>query len=588
MKTMRHIHLYIYLPFLALLAALSACVGEELSQPKGEGTGYLRLSLGDISAAVSGEVETKAGTLTLPDTYIPAKTDFMIDIKQGGVSYDGYPRPFSEVEGQTLELPTSIYTLEAYAGTNELIQEKPYFYGSKEVRIVPGESLEESIETSVANTMLVSVVNGNLKKHYTDWRLTVKVGEASKILVSNEAPEGVLFARSGLAVKNLFEGTNLLGNQASKDWILVDQAEACKIYIVRCNPDLSAFSNVQLQAVATPTYEENLLTGSNVTLGCQANGAPIELVETWTVSVLYNETPIRTYSGNDLTGAMTVVEGWPYVPKGCKLSASIKLRTGEEFELSPADVMVSEPQFSVNVSGRTSYSVYAEENNPTAANAINGSSIIDIVATASISEDILDNPNYRNLLASSYKTDTGKESGELVYGIKTQFTSLAWQKHVLTATVVFDGTESASAPFDCHVTGLPYKAEPPTQNKWRKEEGNIVWNSDHVRLGNASTSNPHSIISNNFYIPEDVNVAVATRYYVQGGARGTTFSLFIGTNELFKTTVGDLGWSGYQSETVEENRNSMLSPSNNYVKCNNSYGSGRTHSEVFYVKISYR
>lgn len=105
---MRHIHLYIYLPFFALLATLSACVGEELSAPKGEGTGYLRLTLGDISAAVSAEVETKAGTLTLPDTYIPAKTDFMIDIKQGGTSYEGYPKPFSEIEGQNLELPTSI------------------------------------------------------------------------------------------------------------------------------------------------------------------------------------------------------------------------------------------------------------------------------------------------------------------------------------------------------------------------------------------------------------------------------------------------------------------------------------------------
>ena len=48
MKAMRHIHLYIYLPFFALLATLSACVGEELSAPKGEGTGYLRLTLGDI------------------------------------------------------------------------------------------------------------------------------------------------------------------------------------------------------------------------------------------------------------------------------------------------------------------------------------------------------------------------------------------------------------------------------------------------------------------------------------------------------------------------------------------------------------
>ena len=319
MKAMRHIHLYIYLPFFALLATLSACVGEELSAPKGEGTGYLRLTLGDISAAVSAEVETKAGTLTLPDTYIPAKTDFMIDIKQGGTSYEGYPKPFSEIEGQNLELPTSIYTLEVYAGTNELIQESPYFYGSKEVRIVPGESLVESIETSLANTMLVAAVSENLRKHYKTWQLTVEVGEASDVLATHEVSEGTLFVRSGQTVKALFEGTNLLDKSATpKGWDLIDQAEACKQYIVQCDPDLSIFSNIQMQALATPTYEEGLLTGSRITLGCVAEGVPIELVDTWTISALYNDTPIRTYSGNNLTGAMTVVEGWPYVPSKIK------------------------------------------------------------------------------------------------------------------------------------------------------------------------------------------------------------------------------------------------------------------------------
>lgn len=205
---------------------------------------------------------------------------------------------------------------------------------------------------------------------------------------------------------------------------MIDQAEACKQYIVQCDPDLSIFSNIQMQALATPTYEEGLLTGSRITLGCVAEGVPIELVDTWTISALYNDTPIRTYSGNNLTGAMTVVEGWPYVPKGCKLSTSIRLRTGEELTLPPVDVAVTEPDFSVSVSGRTSYSVYAEENNPTAANAMDGSSIVDIVATASIAEGILNNPNYSSLLKSSYKTDTGQESGEFAYGAKASFTSL--------------------------------------------------------------------------------------------------------------------------------------------------------------------
>ena len=584
---MRHFHLFIYFPLLVLLATLSACVGEELSRPSGEGVGYLRLTLGDISAAVSGEVETKARTLTLPSTYMPVKTDFMIDIKQGGASLEGYPKPYSEIDGQALELSTGIYTIEAYAGTNELIQEKPYFYGSKEVRIVPGESLEESIETSLANTMLVAAVSENLRKHYKTWQLTVNVGEDSNVLATHEVSEGTLFVRSGQMVKALFEGKNLLDNQTSKEWDLIDQAEARKQYIVQCDPDLSIFSKIEMQAVAIPTYDEGgMLTGSKITLGCVAEGVPIELVDTWTVSALYNDTPIRTYSGNNLTGTMTVVEGWPYVPKGSKLVTSIKLRTGEEFELSPADITITEPNFSVSVSGRTSYSVYADEHDVAAANAMDGSSIVDIVAMASIVEGILNNPNYSGLLKSSYKTDTGQESEEFAYGAKASFTSLAWQKHSLTATVTFDGTEKVSTPIDCHVTGLPYRAEPPKQEEWTGE-GKLSWESGYVQLGKNATSNPQSILFNKFYVPKELNVEIDTKYHVQGATSGTTFSLFIGTNELFRTTVAGATIFNPNSETVEEKRFSVLSSSNNYIKCNNSYGLGQTHSIVYKINVYY-
>lgn len=435
--------------------------------------------------------------------------------------------------------------------------------------------------------MLVAAVSENLRKHYKTWQLTVNVGEDSNVLATHEVSEGTLFVRSGQMVKALFEGKNLLDNQTSKEWDLIDQAEARKQYIVQCDPDLSIFSKIEMQAVAIPTYDEGgMLTGSKITLGCVAEGVPIELVDTWTVSALYNDTPIRTYSGNNLTGTMTVVEGWPYVPKGSKLVTSIKLRTGEEFELSPADITITEPNFSVSVSGRTSYSVYADEHDVAAANAMDGSSIVDIVAMASIVEGILNNPNYSGLLKSSYKTDTGQESEEFAYGAKASFTSLAWQKHSLTATVTFDGTEKVSTPIDCHVTGLPYRAEPPKQEEWTGE-GKLSWESGYVQLGKNATSNPQSILFNKFYVPKELNVEIDTKYHVQGATSGTTFSLFIGTNELFRTTVAGATIFNPNSETVEEKRFSVLSSSNNYIKCNNSYGLGQTHSIVYKINVYY-
>lgn len=340
-----------------------------------------------------------------------------------------------------------------------------------------------------------------------------------------------------------------------------------------------------MQALATPTYEGDLLTGSKITLGCVAEGVPIELVDTWTISALYNDTPIRTYSGNNLTGAMTVVEGWPYVPKGCKLSTSIRLRTGEEFTLLPVDVAVTEPDFSVSVSGRTSYSVYAEENNPTAANAMDGSSIVDIVATASIAEGILNNPNYSDLLKSSYKTDAGNVSGELAYGVVTSLTSLAWQKHALTATVTFDGTEKVSMPIDCHVTGLPYKPEMMVADDWNRS-GNCSYDNGVLQLGGgtgdaSATSKMLFHIPNSIEVVLNTNVTVCDRRIV-GIWCQTTFTASIDGSTL-------ISQSGNKEEkNYSLSGNATFSKEGNVIVLNSSYKTAGPWSKVYTLHMLYR
>ena len=88
---MRHIHLYIYLPFFALLATLSACVGEELSAPKGEGR--LRLEIASVTAEVSSATQTKADETATAKTELenlPNAEDFSVKITNaaGEVVFD--------------------------------------------------------------------------------------------------------------------------------------------------------------------------------------------------------------------------------------------------------------------------------------------------------------------------------------------------------------------------------------------------------------------------------------------------------------------------------------------------------------------
>ena len=314
----------------------------------------------------------------------------------------------------------------------------------------------------------------------------------------------------------MFEGTNLVEMESTHEWTVISSAVAQTKYVIQCDPDLSAFENIKIIATAKHTYnEEGSLTGTDVTLNLAANGAPLELISGWSITLQYNGGNIRTFSAQPESGSlMTVEEGWPYVPQGSTLSATLFLRTGDPIYPEVVLETIPQPEFTATVSGNTSYSVYLDSG-ADAANTKDGSSIFDITATTNIASEILDNPNYSNLLKVAYTTDSGQDSGELSYGTVSQFNSLAWQKHALSATVSFDGVDKTSAAVECDVTGLPYRAEPPKNtgnNPWIDAAGNNDWNNDCVKLYYAAATYPR-IESPTFHIPSDIKVGISTKIY---------------------------------------------------------------------------
>lgn len=569
-----------YVGLLGLLLGLSACVTEDLRNSIAEGQGYLRLELASVATELSSSPQTKASTASIPSEDIPDASDFTIDIQKGGTSVDGFPKKFSELGSRSLVLETGDYMVSAYCGENALIQAKPYFWGSSIVTVLPNQQVSASIETALANTLLIPAVDESLQKHYSTWALTLKVGEESMQLASKENLNNHLYVKAGQSVTGIFNGKNLAEKETSTEWTVISETISCTQYTIQCNPDLSVFSNIQLTAKATHTYNNGFLTGTDVILNLAANGAPVEAIASWDIKVLYNGETIRSYSNNPDNATMDVSEGWPYVPQGSILSASILLKAGDKIDLSSTTMeTIPMPTFTATVSGNTSYSVY-KSSGASAANAKDGSSIFDISSSVSISSDILNNPNYSNLLRVAYTTDSGQSSMDA----SLSFTGLAWKMHVLTATTSFDEA-IATASVDCHVTGLPFVSNPPTDVCWNQENGTVNWNSDHVRLGNASFSQPHSIVSNNFYVLDNIDVTIETKYDVYRASAGTTFTLYLGSAELFRT---DASSKWYSTVTKEVTASSQITSSNNYIKCNNSYGSGATHSKVYYVNVLYR
>lgn len=533
---MNKVILYV-VAFASLCLMMAGCSDETFNQESGNGTGYLRLALGSVNVELSSTSRGDAGQL--PADLIPETSDFMVDIKMNGKSVDGFPKPYTEIT-EDIELMAGSYSVIAYSGDNNDLQDKPYFYGSSTAQINPGKPTETEVNAVLANAMFTPSVSESLQNHYSEWTLTLKVGETSMKLADNEKTDGYLFAKAGTSVSAVFEGTNILGNDKSHEWTVISQAVACTKYLIQCDPDLSVFSNIKLIATATHTYNDNSLTGTDVALNVDANGAPLELIDGWNIQLLYNNKAIRTCTSKPENGTlMDVTEDWPYVPQGSSLMASIHLRTGEMINLTSATMdEIPQPEFISTVSANTSYSVY-KNSGADAANATNGSSIFDINATANIASEILTNPNYSNLLKVTYTTDSGQNSGELSYGTVTQFNSIAWQKHALKASISFDGVVKESNPIDCHVTGLPYVPSAMIEADWEFASGNVDYDNGVIQLG-GGTGNATATSLMNFYIPENIEVKLNTDVVLHTWALSkTTFSVQANAETIISQKSGD-------------------------------------------------
>ena len=527
---------------------------------------------------------------------VPTTTDdFMVDVKMGKNSVEGFPKKYSEIGTEGIALNAGTYTVIAYHGENELIQTEPYFEGSASVEIFPGEGDEAKITASLANAMLVPAVSDNLQKHYSDWTLTAKVGDESMTLAEKDNSDGYLFVQAEQAVNAVFKGTNLLGNETSQEWTVVSPAKAQTKYVIQCDPDLSAFENIKITATAKHTYnEEGSLTGTDVTLNLAANGAPLGLISGWSITLQYNGGNIRTFSAQPGSGSlMTVEEGWPYVPQGSTLSATLFLQTGDPIYPEVVLETIPQPEFTATVSGNTSYSVYLDSG-ADAANTKDGSSIFDITATTNIASEILDNPNYSNLLKVAYTTDSGQDSGELPYGTVSQFNSLAWQKHALSATVSFDGVEKTSAAVECDVTGLPYKPSAMIEDDWEFPRLSANWKYDNgaIQLGGVAGSGECTATSTmEFYIPENIEVQLNTNVTIRAldwwvDIQNTTFTVSVNGTKIISQYSDDQDNDG-AGKNYSLSGTGTFSPEACEVKLNSSYEAAGPWSKVHSLHILY-
>ena len=535
---------YLYIALAAL--GMMGCSDDTFEQD-GEGVGYLRLELGKVDVELSSL--TKAEVNPLPDELVPEVANFTVDVKMGGKSVDGFPKPYSDIEKTGgIELKAGTYTVIAYHGKDEPIQTEPYFEGSSTVQINPGQATPAEIDAALANAMLLPAVSENLQKHYSDWTLTAKVGDASQTLADNENLDGYLFVQAERAVNAVFEGTNQLGNKTTHEWTVISSAAKQTRYVIQCDPDLSI--SFGLKAVAEHTTDNSgYLNGTKVSLSFEnLSNVPVSLISDWKATLVNaSGKEVRSYSTNDFTNTeMEVVNDWTYLPQGnytLKYSYTIDGETMNEDATVPQTITMPQPTFDVEVSAQTSYSVYTTEG-AAAANEKDGASIFDVSATTTISPDILSNEKYVNLLMVTYTLDTGESSTEA----SPVFSNLQWGKRTLTAIAVFDESSATSA-LDCDVTGLPYKGDysstspfDDTKNPWICVGTGEYWEDHGYILFQYyfNTSNNCYVFSPAFQLPDMVDISYSTKVaYFTSGRFNASIDIYTGVSDKTENNIKD-------------------------------------------------
>lgn len=268
--------------------------------------------------------------------------------------------------------------------------------------------------------------------------------------------------------------------------------------------------------------------------------------------------------------------------------------TGREFRAGGIYTVPTVESFvpmGVDMSGiRTSYDYYLA-GDIARANAADGSTIelpAELVLRGISSKLVSSVTLTRNGEALPLTLTRADASGiHYALGVSS-LAGLEWQDHEFALAVTHSG-QTETFTRTVAVTGLPYRAVPPTNSgdhPWTGNKSSIEWSANQVKLVTSATPAPY-ITSPAFHIPAATNVALRTSAQVNGlkifGWINTTFKVSIGS-----TTVISQGSEKQSGKTFDLTGNGTFTSADNSVKCLNDYKAAGPHTIVYSMDIRYR
>ena len=256
---------------------------------------------------------------------------------------------------------------------------------------------------------------------------------------------------------------------------------------------------------------------------------------------------------------------------------------------SKTPIEVPAPKFEVTVSGYTTYDRYLagdlnEANNLNKRLLVEGRKV-----ELGISNDILKCDNYKSLLTySSVKYSNGdlgtfyigeNATNEITYD-NVSYNDSQWGSYAFNASVTFDGY-TAKDEHLCHITGLPYTANPPNATEWETNQGTVSFNDGHARLGDWSWSNPHSMKKTGFKIPEDVKIMVASEFQIPNASVDPDYNIYVSGNQI-------VNYGSQENDSrLSTSKSATMTKDNPIVICESSWGSGSSHVKVYTLSLTY-
>lgn len=335
-------------------------------------------------------------------------------------------------------------------------------------------------------------------------------------------------------------------------------------------------------ATASHVYSDGVLQGTKV----QITGVPVEGASWSAIIKNASGTTVRSIAATkDVLSSDESDTAWPFLPKGNYTVSYTFDRSNGTQQTKEITLSVPAATLSLTVDGYTAHSKY-EAGDVTAANACDRLTFYAPSARLSVANNLMTNSNYAHTYKRTFNgnsTTTSESSNTPSWNNYTNV-PVSGSLYAFTVEATFAGA-TATASKSVRITGLPVNFQPPTKaTGWSNDAGTTDFNSDHVRLGNASWSQPHRIKNTSWInVPKGTRMSLDYDIVLHRAAVNTTANVKAGSQLIVECTDSkynnDVHNTGVKLFTTNEAASSFT--------CEGSYGSGATCSKVYKLFFQY-